>query len=175
MEVEIELPPMQRFLFFQFTFMLSVACCLMLGLWLAATLQVIRPGHGDRLIGQVVPAVGALAILAYFVERRGLRFKRFETKGDPKTNFCSVVVLAISRGWEIRESREHSLLVAMTPNPTPMLAWAGERVTVRFEGRQVWVNSTCDPGRRTSLASALRNPRNIATVVEAVGGRPAAD
>lgn len=44
----------------------------------------------------------------------------------------------------------------------------GEQITILFDSERILINSICDPGKRSSIASMGRNTQNINRLIKAV-------
>jgi len=143
--------------------------CMIVAASLLPPLFVGRNVRGNEMYSFAAVAA-VMAGLSYVIQKRALRFSRFETPHEASQNYASVVALADSEGWQIVHRRQERLLVMAVPGfPKSLGSW-GERITVEFHTAAVAVNSICDPARHPSVVSFGRNRRNVKAVAEAVDG-----
>jgi hypothetical protein len=98
------------------------------------------------------------------VQTWALRFRVFKTSGSARANYQKVIHAIGKTNWHISQRRAESRIVAAAPGA---VTW-GERVEVRFHGRDVYVNSICDPSKWPALVAFGDNMRHIAYVRDAV-------
>jgi hypothetical protein len=109
-----------------------------------------------------------IAAFAFWWQKRVLRYTKVRTVQCAEANHQAVLLLAEKLGWAIiAEMPSESLLISVPGFPKTLASW-GERVSVRFLGSEVYVNSICDPNRYASVSAYGRNGRNVRAVVRAI-------
>ncbi len=78
-----------------------------------------------------------------------------------------LVSLARRERWSVQNNRKTFMVLKTNPGFT--WNW-GERITVLFQGGEVWVNSICDPNSDPAIYSSGRNRRNRQLIHEFLGG-----
>ncbi|MFN8256530.1 MAG: hypothetical protein U0W24_12615 [Bacteroidales bacterium] len=68
--------------------------------------------------------------------------------------------------WEI-EYVDKNVFVATT-SPGPFSVRFGERITILLDKEKIYVNSICDPHRKSSISSNGRNRKNMLTLIEKI-------
>jgi len=158
----VNLRGFQRFTHFQPVYFLGFLAAM------ALVLSLTNPQ--GRSLWLLYPTCIPLALLAYWRQRRALRFRVFETSQGEEANFEAVLALARRQGWVVRASHPTRFLQASVGGfPSTMRSW-GEMVTVRFMGSRVYANSICDPDRQSSMTSFGRNFEHLEAVRSAVNG-----
>jgi len=130
---------------------------------------VVKPSHRSDVLPLIIfPLIpGILAIIAYWWQKRVLRFRLFHTNHNSEENYNRLIQLFEKKGWTVKQ-RYHSQLIQATVPGFPK-SW-GELVTVRFLGNDLYVNSICDPAKYPSVTAYGHNRNNILTIVKAVDG-----
>ena len=108
--------------------------------------------------------LAASGVSAWY-QTRALRFRVFQTSSEAHENYEKVLHAMKEEHWHVQHVHANSQIVA-TVRGFP-LSW-GERVEVRFDGRNVLVNSICDPGKFPSVASWGRNREHVSNIRRAV-------
>jgi hypothetical protein len=123
-------------------------------------------------VSSAIPAMAVMCAvtlaasgLSAWYQTRALRFRVFQTSSDAHENYEKVLHAMHKEDWQIQHVQPSSRIVA-TVRGFP-LTW-GERVEVRFDGRDVLVNSICDPGKFPSVASWGRNREHLNYIGHAV-------
>lgn len=96
------------------------------------------------------------AVIAYFLQRRRLRFRTIHLKVTPAEFNAAVHETAQELEWEI-ETQTSGLLIATSG--FSFRSW-GERITIIRDKEKVLFNSICDPDNKPSAASFGMNRLN---------------
>jgi hypothetical protein len=121
---------------------------------------------GTGVFGLVMS--GGLGALFWRAQRGDLAFRAIPTGADAATNFPAVRAAAIGAGWTIRGEEPGASLTAQTADTAFS---AGERVAVRFRGREVLVACIADPGVGFSMVGRRRCEAHRELVRASVGER----
>ena len=115
-------------------------------------------------VGIVVPTV--LGVLMYRYQIRQLELKQIPTKFATAEVSEIVAEIAKRNNWEVKHNTKTFIMLRTHP-PFWSGSW-GEQITLLFDDGTVWVNSICDPNKRTSIVSMGRNKENIQTLAYAL-------
>lgn len=107
-----------------------------------------------------------LAAGLYVFQTRQLRLTRIITSYNLDAIREIVVDAARLNNWEVKNNRK--TLMILKTHPSFWSGSWGEQITLLFDERTVWVNSICDPDKRTSIVSAGRNKQNIEILTHAL-------
>jgi hypothetical protein len=110
---------------------------------------------------------GGLGAVFWRAQRRDLRYTQCATGADAASNFDAVQSAARAAGWRIVHADAPRQLDAAT---SVSLLDAGERIAVRFHGRDVLVACICDPSVGFSLAGRRHCVAHRELVRRAVSG-----
>lgn len=105
----------------------------------------------------LIPTILAVVLFAYQV--RQLRLKRIITVRSIDESREIVVDIAKQNNWQIRNNRKSYMRLQTEPS-----FWSGswgEQITLFLDGRDIWINSICDPAKRASIVSMGRNKQNV--------------
>ena len=91
---------------------------------------------------------GGLGLLFWRTQQRDLRYLHVAAACGAAANYAAVRAAALGAGWRILRDDPGVRLDAQTP---VSLLDVGERVQVRFCGREVLIGSICDPSVGFSL------------------------
>ncbi len=161
---KLELNGSDRFWYFSSAAFFYFAAGLVVYLWLEA---ILSP---ESLLTQDAPklAIGAafavvLALAVHWKLNRDLDFFVVHAPRSEDANFELVLAAAKREHWSVTHKRAGDYIQCQSsPRGFPF----GERITVRFVGNKVYVNSIFKPkGKGTSLG---RNKRNRQVVAKAV-------
>ena len=89
-----------------------------------------------------------MGFLFWNTQHRDLSYQRFTGSDDPFAHYAAVRTAALAAGWVLLREDVGRRLDAQT---SVLLLSVGERVAVRFRGRDVLVASICDPSVGFSL------------------------
>lgn len=130
---------------------------------------IAKPPHRSDVLPLIIfPLIPVfLAIIAFWWQKRALRFRLFHTNHNAEENYNRLIQLFEKNGWPVKQ-RHQSQLIQTTVTDFPK-SW-GELVTVRFSGNDLYVNSICDPAKYPSVTAYGHNRNNILTIVKAVDG-----
>jgi hypothetical protein len=164
----LELPRLDRFIYFAPTlfFAYLAALCTALILTSIFLVRVRNPEAiaGAGIFGLLVTAgAGSLLLRA---QLHDLRYTRFPTRGDAQSNYAAVLNLVRTAGWATSGSAPGQFVDARA---TDSLLSRGEWVSVRFQDRDVWIASICDPRIGFSLVARKRCRQYKELVKQAVG------
>jgi len=133
---------------------------------MGVVLPWIYPGGKDITLFWVIGI--PVAFLAYWWQKRQLRFQVIHTNGNAEGNYHSIMALAHHLHWKVNVHRQSEFIQATVQGfPKTMASW-GERVTVAFLSGDVFVNSICDPAKHSSITAFGRNIENVRAVAKAV-------
>lgn len=116
------------------------------------------------LIFSLIPT--ALALCLYIYQTRQLRLWRIITSRSVDENRDIVIDTANRNDWKIRNNRKNFMMLKTHPS-----FWSGswgEQITLILDGRDIWLNSICDPENHTSIVSMGRNRQNIEILTHAL-------
>ena len=123
--------------------------------------SVIHPGDLTFNLFIFIPLV--LGVLVFRSQKQALRLVSVKTGRERSENRELVRKAAKTLQCSIAVAAENEF-VGITNPPFRSGSW-GERITVLFEGDEVFVNSICDPDKQTSLVSCGRNGANVRVIV----------
>jgi len=92
---------------------------------------------------------GGLGWAFWRAQRRELQYTRMMTTADAAAGYAAVRTAMLAAGWRIVRDEPARRLDAQASG---ILLNEGERITVQFRNREVWVASICDPRVGFSLA-----------------------
>ena len=142
---------------------------------LSSLVVVVRPpvsATAGWAVGVLTVALAALAALLARRQRRALSFWLIPTQRNAEETYELVLGGMKQLGWVVTRYRRYRRIEARTPGfPATWLSW-GEMVTVRLSGKDVLVNSICDPDARPSVISWGRNRKNVSTIAELLRTHP---
>ena len=99
------------------------------------------------------------AIIFYFIQRHGLKFKTIDVSVDNDTFHHAVKKTAKELDWNISEMTNDFVIAK---SGFSWKSW-GERITIIHDKDKILFNSICDPDRMTSVASFGMNKLNRKT------------
>lgn len=128
---------------------------------------------GTRSINEL-PIGGFIVatVLAYFfykLQKRRLKFKSVETGLKRKEINDIIRGIAIELKWSL-ESVTENYIVAKS-QPSFLLAFGGEQITIIFDQNRVLVNSICDPYNKSLVTYLGRNSRNMDKLLNKIKSR----
>jgi hypothetical protein len=124
---------------------------------------------GAGVLGLLVTT--ALGSVLYKAQLRDLRYRRFATHADPRTNYAAVANVFREAGWIITRDEAGEIIDARVADS---LLSHGEWISVRFRGDEVWIASICDPHIGFSLVARRRCRQYIERIRSGVFASPAA-
>jgi hypothetical protein len=166
---QLQLEGMDKFTHFQSVlYMIFVAAMfpVMMGYEWFRYGEISSPGLtlNTLLMFTVVPA--GLAYGFFIYQNRQLRLTRIIT-GHSSEEIRSIVVDVAKRNdWEVRNNRRDFMM--LKTHPTFWSGSWGEQITLFLDGRDIWVNSICDPEKRASVVSMGRNRENVEILAHAL-------
>ncbi len=110
------------------------------------------------------PALFVVGLVFYFVQKRRLRLTSIETDLEKAEINRVINTICRKRKWH-KLIDKPNIVVASTPQAGG--SW-GEQVTIIFDKNTLYLNSICDPKRRSSVVSMGRNARNIEILVRKI-------
>jgi hypothetical protein len=163
----LQLPRLDRFIYFAPTlfFAYLAALCAALILTSIFLVRVRNPEAiaGAGIFGLLMTAgVGSLLLRA---QLHDLRYTRLTTRGDAQSNYAAVLKVVRAAGWATTASTNGELIDARVSDS---LLSRGEWVSVRFQDRDVWIASICDPRIGFSLVARKRCRHYKDLITEAV-------
>jgi uncharacterized membrane protein (GlpM family) len=114
----------------------------------------------------IVTIPPVLATIFYFMQKRQLKFKVINTTLNSVQLKEVIIEVAKKLNWEFKSATTNTY-VAKT-NPGFFSGSWGEQITILFDNDRVFVNSICDPEKRSSIFSAGRNNENEQTLIDKI-------
>lgn len=111
-----------------------------------------------------------MAGLGFWEQWRALRYRMIRTARAAEDNYLSVLYLANEDDWQFTRRDRFTCIQGCV---APGFGGYARRVTVLFDGPDVYVNSIMNPGRffAPGMISWGGIDRDISRVAAAVGGR----
>lgn len=108
----------------------------------------------------------ALAVSIYWLQYKRLRLKTVETSLNPD-EVLSIFTNAVEQlKWKIVINNK-KVIIAKVNNGWLTGSW-GEQVTIILDENKIYLNSICDPDKRSSLISFGNNKKNITKVLHEI-------
>jgi len=151
----LQLPRLDRFIYFAPTLFFAYLAALCTALILTSVF-LVRMRNPEAIAGAgifgllVTAGVGSLLLRA---QLRDLRYMRLATRGDAQSNYAAVLKVVRAAGWVTTGSANAEFIDARVSDS---LLSRGEWVSVRFQDRDVWIASICDPRIGFSLVARKR-------------------
>lgn len=107
-----------------------------------------------------------VAILIYWLQYRRLKFKVIETSLNPVDALIIFKTAIKNLNWETVISTE-KIVVAKVFNGWLAGSW-GEQVTIILDGNKIYLNSICNPDKKSSITSYGNNRKNITSFLREI-------
>lgn len=107
-----------------------------------------------------------IGFLTYQLQRKRLKFKMVSTNLSEQKILDIIDEVGMELEWEFL-SKNQGLIKAQTRPSFFSGSW-GERITILLKGNKVYVNSICDPDRRSSMYAMGRNKKNEQTLLKKI-------
>lgn len=109
---------------------------------------------------------GGLGFFFLWLQSQRLKFKNHTTKLDASTLNDTINAVATELEWDIQQQTDEYIMAKTHPS-----FWSGswgEQITILLDRNEVYVNSICDPDKRSSVVSFGRNKQNMNTLINAI-------
>ena len=110
------------------------------------------------------PGFIIVGVIFYFIQKKHLKLTSFKTEISRKEIEKIIKQISSKYRWQISTNTSKEI-IAKTPFSGK--SW-GEQVTIIFDGNNLFVNSICDPDKRTSVVSLGRNAQNIRLIAKRI-------
>ena len=130
---------------------------MMLKKYLDGNQNVFTSSYLEKVIGLIIAGV-----LLYLLQKRLLKLKVLTTAVDHKTLTNYLHLLCKEWDWTPYFVADN-VFIAKTRRSFFSGSW-GEQVTILMNGKEILVNSICDPDKRASVVSFGHNQENVQAV-----------
>jgi hypothetical protein len=107
-----------------------------------------------------------LFMLIYWLQHKRLRLKTIETSLSREDSLMIVRAAIKKLNWGTKTNNKE-VIIAKVFNGWLAGSW-GEQVTIIFDGNKMYINSICDPDKKSSLTSYGNNKKNIAILLSEI-------
>ena len=123
----------------------------------------------DNLLIGVFTILILIPILTYILLRHRLQFKSIET-GLKRSELNDIIrETGIKHKWTLLTVNEYCIVAKTNPRYFPVNR--GERITIIFEQKRVYINSICDPVKSSPFFTFGQNRSNVNRLMEGINRR----
>lgn len=124
--------------------------------------KAIRPDSLVFWMFILIPII--VGILVFRFQRNQLKMTKIQVDLDGASQRDRIRRISKQLGWDIVSDTSEGFVSRTHPS-----FWSGswgERITVIYDDNCIWVNSICDPDKRSSLVSCGRNKANVRAITK---------
>lgn len=107
-----------------------------------------------------------LAIVIYWIQHKRLKLKTIETSLNHEDSLMIARSAVEKLNWNTKINNKR-VIIAKTFNGLLAGSW-GEQITIIFDGNKIYINSICDPDKKSSLASFGNNKKNVTALLHEI-------
>ena len=123
-----------------------------------------KPVGSFLVLFAIVPSI--VAVIAFILQKNRLKFEVVVTSLEQEKIEAIIEDVAKKLNWEFYKKNKE-IIVAKT-HPSFFSGSWGEQITILLDKNKVFVNSICDPDKRSSVTSMGRNKKNEKTLIKAL-------